>query len=210
VAESEDWERQTDDLSRRIWEIVRTFLLIAQGILILAKIFDWGEAGAPETVNEVDAGFARDMLFFHEQAIAMSDAIIERSTDSELRAFAADNIEHSERVIARINEWIASQGAEFPIAGERLAWVTNMPPYRFDLVPTADEVADLQHTSIVPLEVRYLQLMLKQHQVSQPAAMFAFEHGDSEFVHSISGEISAVQAGEFKLMSEMILSRPWN
>ena len=87
-----------------------------------------GDSGAASEPGDssVDAGFARDMITHHEQAVQMATTVEYSSADPEVRALAFD-IETSQTFQqGQMNGWLDSWGLSRQTDQPMMGWMTGM------------------------------------------------------------------------------------
>jgi uncharacterized protein (DUF305 family) len=77
----------------------------------------------------VEAGFARDMSVHHAQAVAMAEAIRDRTTDPELKLLATDIALGQQGQIGRMSGWLDEWGLNQTSTATPMAWIRsdNLP-----------------------------------------------------------------------------------
>jgi len=73
----------------------------------------------------VEAGFARDMSVHHAQAVAMAEAIRDRTTDPELKLLATDIALGQQGQIGRMSGWLDEWGLNQTSTAPPMAWIRS-------------------------------------------------------------------------------------
>jgi len=75
--------------------------------------------------SSVEAGFARDMSVHHAQAVAMAEAIRDRTTDPDLKLLATDIALGQQGQIGRMSGWLDEWGLNQTSTATPMAWIRS-------------------------------------------------------------------------------------
>jgi hypothetical protein len=75
--------------------------------------------------TSVEAGFARDMSVHHAQAVAMAEAIRDRTTDPDLKLLATDIALGQQGQIGRMSGWLDEWGLNPTSTATPMAWIRS-------------------------------------------------------------------------------------
>src|SRR3954451_23104280 len=81
-------------------------------------------SGTPDD-SSAEAGFARDMSVHHAQAVAMAEAIRDRTTDPELKLLATDIALGQQGQIGRMSGWLDEWGLNQTATATPMAWIRS-------------------------------------------------------------------------------------
>lgn len=162
-----------------------------------------------------EAGFARDMSEHHAQAVQMSQLVMQRTEDEDVRRLAVDidNNQNFER--GQMAAWLAQWNLPRARDGERMTWMEGHDHATADLpagVPmpgmaTAAELQELTDSSGEDAEVLYLQLMTTHHIAGVEMAEAALGLAAHPEVRAAAQRMVDAQTGEVTLMRDMLLER---
>jgi uncharacterized protein (DUF305 family) len=165
--------------------------------------------------DSAEAGFARDMSEHHAQAVQMSQLVMQRSEDEEVRRLAVDidNNQNFER--GQMAAWLAEWGLPRARGGERMAWMAGHDHGSMELpagvsMPGMAAPAELQQltdASGEDAEVLYLQLMTTHHIAGVEMAEAVLDLGEEPEVLAAAQRMVDAQTGEIRLMSDMLDER---
>jgi uncharacterized protein (DUF305 family) len=118
--------------------------------------------------DSVEAGFARDMIFHHAQAVEMGQIAWQRASDPAVRQLAVDIATAQQGEIGMMHAWLDSWDLDPTGSAPAMAW---MPESMRDtgsdgLMPglaNAEEMAELRAASGKELDILFLQLMIRHH-----------------------------------------------
>jgi uncharacterized protein (DUF305 family) len=183
-------------------------LLAAGGAL--AVITGVGSAGVPGD-SSVDAGFARDMSTHHAQAAEMAQIVRDTGTDPAVRLVAYDIETQQLGQIGQLRGWLQSWGLGAQ-SSSPMAWMSGrdhaMAPG--ELMPgmaTSAELVRLRSLSGRPLDVYFLQLMIRHHRGGLEMATDAAAHAGTPYVRELATKIAQAQQAEVVTMEQMLRER---
>ncbi|MFC6422101.1 DUF305 domain-containing protein [Ornithinimicrobium tianjinense] len=183
--------------------------------LCLGVLLGW-LAFAPRTPDDssADAGFARDMSEHHAQAILMSQLVMQRTEDEQIRRLAVDidNNQNFERGV--MATWLEDWGLPRARGEERMAWMegdhSSMEMPAGVVMPgmaSPTEIQALTDATGREAEVLFLQLMTTHHMAGVEMAQAALDQADDPRVHALAGRMVTAQEGEVTLMRDLLQDR---
>jgi uncharacterized protein (DUF305 family) len=185
-------------------------LLIAGGALaVLTGI----GADRPPVESSVDAGFARDMSTHHSQAVRMAQAVRDRGTDPKLRLLAFDVETQQLGQIGQLRGWLQTWGLTPQSDLPPMSWMgedMHAHPGEGGLMSgmaTTTELDRLDALSGRPLEVYFLQLMIRHHQGGLEMARYGAAHAAEPYVRDLAAKIVAAQQAEVVTMEQLLRQR---
>jgi uncharacterized protein (DUF305 family) len=116
--------------------------------------------------DSVEAGFTRDMISHHAQAVEMGFIAFQRATDPDVRQLAIDIAATQQGEIGMMHAWLGAWRLDPTGADPAMAW---MPPGMRGgggLMPgmaNADQMTRLRAATGSALDVLFLQLMIRHH-----------------------------------------------
>jgi uncharacterized protein (DUF305 family) len=224
-----------DEGPRAGWPL-RTLLLAVLGVALLALASGAGYivghrvGSATPDAKSVDAGFTWDMAAHHRQAVTMAGYTRDNST-GEIRTLAYD-IETSQfNQVGQMQGWLDTWGLAPQNPGTPMSWMSHghggsaghggstgqgqsaghgESAGDGDLMPgmaTQAEISKLQTLTGKPLEVYFLQLMLRHHQGGLDMAQYGADHASEPYVRNAALKMAQAQSGEVVLMERMLRER---
>lgn len=223
------------------WSL-RTALLAVIAVLALAIAAAGGyllrgDGSAPAKPGDAsaDAGFARDMITHHEQAVQMAIVVEYASADAEVRTLAFD-IETSQTYQeGQMNGWLDSWGLTRQTSQPMMSWMdgSEMSQMQHDMsdmpdaaaggdaqgdptgqdtalmpgMATPAEMAQLQGATGTAQDVLFLQLMLRHHQGGVAMAQQGTQKANEPYVRALARKMVTVQTREVVLMEQMLRAR---
>ncbi|HEU5108218.1 MAG TPA: DUF305 domain-containing protein [Micromonosporaceae bacterium] len=118
--------------------------------------------------NSADAGFARDMILHHSQAVEMGLIGFQRASDPAVRQIAVDIAATQQGEIGMMHAWLREWGLDPTGSEPAMAWMpADMRDAGSDgLMPgmaSAEEMTRLREAEGKELDVLFLQLMIRHH-----------------------------------------------
>ena len=191
--------------------------VIAVAVLVVAAtggyLVGHRHAGAATpTANSVDAGFVWDMSVHHNQAVTMAGYTRDHTAPGVI------NSSPSTSRPASSTRWAdAGLAGRVGPAGEQpapqMAWMVgsgHMDMQPDGLMPgmaSPAEVTKLESLTGTPLEIYFLQLMLRHHQGGLPMAQWAAAHADRPYVRNAAEKMVEGQSAEIVLMEKLLRER---
>ena len=187
--------------------------------------------------GSADAGFARDMSVHHAQAVAMAEAIRDRTSDPDLKLLATNIALGQQGQIGRMSGWLDEWGLDQTSTATPMAWVradnllpgttgtggttgaTSMagmdmgggmallPDGRMPGMATRPEVSALGTLPVADAEISFLQLMIAHHKAGVDMAEAVLARSDRPDVVQLATSIVNGQQAEIALMTNMLAKR---
>ena len=162
--------------------------------------------GAPSDSSS-EAGFARDMMVHHAQAVEMAEIVRDKTGSEEIRTLAADIALTQQAQIGQMQGWL--QVWDLPPTGTEpaMSWMGEPHEGRMPGMASPEEINDLQQASPEEAEALFLQLMVPHHEAAVPMAQAVLEETDRKEVERLAGSIVASQQAEIELMRGLLQRR---
>lgn len=179
-------------------------VLAALALLVAALIaaaLALGPRLATPGESSTEVRFVREMIQHHAQAVDMATRIRDRSVDRTLRSVALDMQLSQREQIGQMRGWLTLWGRPWGGVGmtgdhaRMMGMATPAEVNRLDTLPRADA------------ERLFLQLMIRHHQGALAMVRPALEDGVRPEVRTLARQIDTAQAGEIRLMTQMLAAR---
>lgn len=193
--------------------VVGLLLLGAAGGLLLG-LPGQSESTVP-TADSVDVGFAQDMTVHHQQAVEMAAWGRDHSTDPVVSQLAADIETTQNSQIGRMQGYLELWGAAPLPTGDHMAWmqgaghdhssgtaVATMPG-----MASTEDLAALRAATGPPLEVLFLQLMLRHHEGGGPMLEYASQYAAVPQVRNLATQMLSSQTSEQDYLRQLLAER---
>ena len=157
--------------------------------------------------DSAEAGFARDMMVHHAQAVEMAEILRDRTESEEMRTLAADISLTQQAQIGQIQGWLAVWGLPATGVEPAMSWMGHPTSERMPGMASPEEIEELRQAPPDEVDVRFLQLMIPHHQAALPMAEAVLERTDREEVERLAGAITASQEAEIEAMQDLSRDR---
>jgi len=145
--------------------------LIALGVILLvvgvAALADWlGEANSVEAeFGPVEVGFLQDMIDHHEQALVISNTLLENNPDGDAASYARDVVLFQTRDIGRMEEWLEDAGhTRGDPDREAMTWMGMPTPVgAMDGMATPEQIEALAAARGAEADAMFFDLMSTHH-----------------------------------------------
>lgn len=180
---------------------------LAAGVLAGALIFGGSPGPAVQAArpNKVDIGFSQDMVVHHQQAVDMSRLV--RGKAGPAVSAMARTIEAAQLVeIGRMQGWLEAWDAPL-VASEPMSWMPHAGHGSSGAAMGMASTRDLQRLQSLrgkPLDVRYLQLMIRHHQGAVRMAKAAAEQAGQPYVRAFARSVVTGQSQEIAAMTRTL------
>ncbi|MDQ3656151.1 MAG: DUF305 domain-containing protein [Chloroflexota bacterium] len=204
VAGSETERLSLLRVRRRPWRwLLGTLALSA---IVATSLIFWLLMPRVPTDNSAEAGFARDMITHHEQAVEMALLMRDRTTDPLMRSFTTDIILTQTNQMGQMMGWLDVW--RLPLTGldRPMTWMghggQSMPG-----MASSQEIAELAASEGIEAEIQFLQLMIRHHEGALPMAREILERSDNPVTDRLATSILNAQQNEIDIMSAMLTER---
>lgn len=158
----------------------------------------------PPGDNSAAAGFARDMMVHHAQAVEMAGIVQSRTDNEEVRTLATDIILTQQAQIGQMRGWfdvwgLSPTGSEPPMAWMGMPTEGPMPG-----MATRKEINALRNMPPGEMDKQFLRLMIPHHQGAIPMARAVLDRTNRPEVERLANSIVASQSAEIKAMQDML------
>ena len=178
---------------------------LAAGVVLLFGLSVWLWLSAREPGNDsAEAGFARDMIVHHAQAVEMSEIIRDRTENERIETLATDITLTQQAQIGQMQGWLDLWG--LPVAGPEpaMSWMGMSHEGRMPGMAAQEEVNRLRTLPPDEADELFLELMIPHHEAAVPMADAALEQSDNPAVEELAGAIVASQQAEIEIMQGML------
>jgi uncharacterized protein (DUF305 family) len=187
-----------------VWRWLPVFLALV--VLATAALL-WLTTDRPPDDISLEAGFARDMMTHHEQAVAMALLARDRTDDPVVSAIATDMILTQQNQIGQMLGWLNLWG--LPATGQNppMAWMGHPTTGLMPGMATPDELANLERLTGEKADIEFLRLMIRHHQAAIPMAEAALNGSDIRAVRDLARQIVTAQEIEIAAMESMLTEK---
>ena len=157
--------------------------------------------------DSAEAGFARDMMVHHAQAVQMAEIVRDKTESAEIRTMASDIALTQQAQIGQMQGWLAVWRLPATGTGPAMSWMGHPTESRMPGMASPEELNDLQKADPEEADALFLQLMIPHHEAAVPMAEAVLEETDRPEVERLAGAIAASQQSEIQLMQGLLNQR---
>ncbi|MRG61668.1 DUF305 domain-containing protein [Agromyces sp. CFH 90414] len=186
--------------------------------------------------RSADAGFARDMQVHHLQGVELAMLIRDRSEADDIAHLSYDIATSQAQQAGQMYGWLEQWGLSQAGSEPSMTWMTrparggsdgsghdghsdasgsaaagaataHEPGSPMPGLATPEQVAQLEASTGVEAEERFLELMIAHHRGAVEMAEAALDRADSGVVLNLARAIVASQSSEIELMERMLAER---
>lgn len=179
--------------------ILVSLLVVVAGLL--GYWFGTRPSAAPGS-DSADAGFARDMMTHHAQAVDMATIVRDRTEDPAVRQLALDILLTQQAQIGQMQGWLSVWG--YPIASVDPAMSWMGMPGSMPGMATPEQLNQLRNLQAVEVDGLFLELMILHHRGGVQMAEAALENARTPQVLALAQSILNAQTSEIELMQGML------
>jgi uncharacterized protein (DUF305 family) len=161
-------------------------------------------ASVPPGNDSAEAGFARDMIVHHAQAVQMAEIVRDKTNSDDMRLLAADISLTQQAQVGIMQGWLEVWG--LPITGEEpaMAWMGQPMDGFMPGMATPDEITRLSQLPPDRADVLFLRLMIAHHAAAIPMAQAILKRTDEPEVRELARSIIGSQTAEIANMKDMV------
>src|SRR5918998_1850265 len=185
---------------RNIAPLVAAFaaVLVAGVSLALYATFRPPGDGSPE------AGFARDMMIHHAQAVQMAEIVRDRTENEQIRALAQQISLAQRAEIGHMQGWLAAWGLQSARDEPAMSWMGHPTEGDMPSMATPEELNRLMEAPPEEADTLFLLLMIPHHKGAIPMIEAVLERTDRPEVRRLAEYMAASQRQEIALMRGML------
>lgn len=174
-------------------------------VLLLAGLAVWSYLSArPPGDGSAEAGFTRDMIVHHAQAVEMAEIVRDRTESGEIRTLATDIALTQQAQIGQMQGWLNLWGLPQIGTEPAMAWMGHPTEGRMPGMATQEEIARLREMPPEEMDEQFLRLMIPHHQAAVPMAEAVLEETDRPVVEQLAEAVVASQRAEIHTMRAML------
>jgi uncharacterized protein (DUF305 family) len=197
---------------------VVSLLLLGAAVGLLVGLPGTSATSVP-AADSVDVGFAQDMSEHHQQAVQMASWERDHTADPALKQLAFDIETTQLQQIGQMQGWLGLWGAPADAPeGKHMAWmapsdhthglssgsggVETMPG-----MASSDQLRALRAAAGPPLDVLFLQLMLRHHQGGVVMLQYGADHASVPEVRNLAAQMLSSQTSESEYLTQLLAAR---
>ncbi|RRS00251.1 DUF305 domain-containing protein [Glycomyces terrestris] len=181
-------------------------LIVITAVLMLAAggAVGWVAATSAPGNDSVEAGFARDMIRHHQQAVDMAMYEWQNGSDETMKAVAYDIATAQSAEMGMYRTWLRQWGVQLS-SGDPMAWAGEEHAHDSEaaggLMPgmaSEEEMAEFKATTGTDADVMFANLMIDHHIGGVDMAKAALDRSDDPLVVDAAQRTITVQQSEIE------------
>jgi uncharacterized protein (DUF305 family) len=201
---------------RRVGKALRSFILregplvplLSLALIILAGLALWlFFATRPPGDDSAEAGFARDMMVHHAQAVEMAEIVRGKTESEDIGNLAPDIALTQQAQIGQMQGWLQVWGLSPTGSEPAMSWMGEPTNGLMPGMATPEDIQELRDASPEEADVLFLQLMIPHHQAALQMTDAILSRSDRPEVQSLAKAISTSQQSEIQNMEQMLQDR---
>ena len=182
-------------------------LLLAAAILAAGAALAGLLTSRPPGDDSPEAGFARDMMVHHAQAVQMADIVRDKTQNDAIRYLATD-IELSQQAqIGMMQGWMGEWSLPMSGSEPAMSWMGHPTDGLMPGMAKPDEIHLLSKAPPQEADKLFLMLMVNHHQAALPMAQAILDRTNRPNVRQLAEAIKTSQQLEITQMKSMLASR---
>lgn len=184
-------------------KVAYTLLLVSAIAVAAGAVFLWASSRTPRE-GSAEAGFARDMMVHHAQAVEMAEVVRDRTENPEIRSLATDIALTQQAQIGQMQGWLDVWGLSPTGTEEPMAWMGHPTDGPMPGMATQEEIEHLGTLPPGEADELFLRLMIPHHEAAIPMARAIEERSGEAEVDLFAEKVVASQRAEVENMQKML------
>ena len=178
---------------------------LAAGIVLLFGLSVWLWLSAREPGNNsAEAGFARDMIVHHSQAVEMSEVVRDKTENARIKTLATDIALTQQAQIGQMQGWLDLWGLPAAGPGPAMSWMGMAQKGRMPGMATQEDINRLRNLPPNEADQLFLELMIPHHEAAIPMANAVLNRTNNPAVEKFASAVVTSQQAEIENMQEML------
>src|SRR5919199_2072463 len=161
----------------------------------------------PPGDDSAEAGFARDMMVHHAQAVEMAEIVRGKTESEDVGTLAPDIALTQQAQIGQMQGWLQVGGLSPTGSEPAMSWMGEPTNGLMPGMATPEDIQQLRDASSEEADVLFLQLMIPHHQAALQMTDDILNRTDRPEVETLSKAISASQQSEIENMEQTLQDR---
>jgi len=157
--------------------------------------------------DSAEAGFARDMMVHHAQAVEMAEIVRNRTESTSIRNLAIAIARSQQLEIGQMRGWLQAWGLSTTGTDPAMAWMGHPTEGRMPGMASPEEIDRLRYAPPEEMDILFLQLMIPHHQAALPMSRAVLERTDRPEVEQVAMGVLSSQQDEISRMEILLQVR---
>ncbi|CAN5680895.1 hypothetical protein BH24ACT22_BH24ACT22_16290 [soil metagenome] len=180
-------------------------VILGGAVVVLFGLSVWLWLAAREPGNDsAEAGFARDMMIHHAQAVEMAEIVRPKTENDRIRSLATDITLTQQAQIGQMQGWLNLW--DLPLAGTEpaMTWMGMSNEGRMPGMASGEEINRLRDLPPEEADALFLQLMIPHHEAAIPMSKAVLDETSNPVVERLANAIVSSQESEISIMQKML------
>ena len=190
--------------TRPLSAYLRPFIMFMAAAAAILFVISRLNGGVDSPANDsAEAGFARDMITHHSQAVEMAMIVRDRLPDDapiELDQFLWDIISTQQNQIGQMEGWLTIWDLPLGTTQSPMAWMGHEVTGRMPGMASTEEIDMLRTLPEDEMIVKFTELMIVHHQAAVEMGEAILERSDNAPVERLAQAMINTQAAEIELL----------
>ena len=179
--------------------------VLAGAVVVLFGLSVWLWLAAREPGNDsAEAGFARDMIVHHAQAVEMSEIIRPKTENDRILTLATDITLTQQAQIGQMQGWLNLWDLPIARTEPAMTWMGMSTAGRMPGMASAEEINRLQDLPPEEADRLFLQLMIPHHEAAVPMSDAVLDETGNPAVERLANAVISSQEAEITIMQKML------
>jgi uncharacterized protein (DUF305 family) len=161
----------------------------------------------PPGDDSAEAGFARDMMVHHAQAVQMAEIVRDKTENDAMRLLTSDIALTQQAQIGMMQGWLGVWGLPIAETEPAMSWMGHPTEGLMPGMATPEELNLLSKAPPDVADVLFLRLMITHHQAAIPMAEAILKRTERPEVRQLAQSIENSQRAEIENMKAMVDKR---
>jgi uncharacterized protein (DUF305 family) len=157
--------------------------------------------------DSVEAGFARDMITHHSQAVEMSSYLYLHTDDPEMRQLAFDIMLSQQAQIGQFQGWLTVWDVPIASTVPAMSWMDMPTTGLMPGMASREQLEQLRSLEGTEADILFLQLMIPHHRSAVEMADYVLQYTRQLEVNSLAAKIVVTQQSEIDYMQTLLVNR---
>lgn len=154
--------------------------------------------------GSAEAGFARDMVRHHAQAVEMAVLLRDNSNDPALRLLAFDIMMTQQAQIGVMNGWLAIWGLNTGTTEPAMTWMDMPTTGAMPGMASQEELNRLREAKDMAADEQFLRLMIPHHRAGVVMAQALLDRSQHPQMRALAQSVVNSQQSEITYMQDLL------
>jgi uncharacterized protein (DUF305 family) len=204
MAERKRYDSKARHAEHTSWRNIAPLTIAFVAVLVAGVSLAMFATSRPPGDDSPEAGFARDMMIHHAQAVQTAEIVRDRTENEQIRALAQQITLAQRAEIGHMQGWLAAWGLQSARDEPAMSWMGHPTEGDMPGMATPEELNRLMEAPPKEADTLFLLLMIPHHKGAIPMIEAVLERTDRPEVRRLAEYMAASQRQEIALMRSML------